>query len=79
MVSGRKIARNVMAMATGEAPAEVATAELPEFVKTIQETVCICHSLPCILFCCMALGLTGLSNSLLNWVDSGIKLKISMQ
>ncbi|XVF72932.1 hypothetical protein PTKIN_Ptkin12aG0160300 [Pterospermum kingtungense] len=34
----RKIARNVMAMATGEAPAEVATAELPEIVKTIQDT-----------------------------------------
>ncbi|CAA2990140.1 CURVATURE THYLAKOID 1B, chloroplastic-like [Olea europaea subsp. europaea] len=35
----RKIARNVMAMATGEAPAEVvATAELPEIVKTIQES-----------------------------------------
>ncbi|KAJ9188228.1 hypothetical protein P3X46_003604 [Hevea brasiliensis] len=33
----RKIARNVMAMATGEAPAEVATTELPEIVKTIQE------------------------------------------
>ncbi|KDP28405.1 hypothetical protein JCGZ_14176 [Jatropha curcas] len=35
----RKIARNVMAMATasGEAPAEVATAELPEIVKTVQE------------------------------------------
>ncbi|XP_022769764.1 protein CURVATURE THYLAKOID 1B, chloroplastic-like [Durio zibethinus] len=34
----RKIARNMMAMATGEAPAEVATTELPEIVKTIQET-----------------------------------------
>ncbi|XP_022880300.1 protein CURVATURE THYLAKOID 1B, chloroplastic-like [Olea europaea var. sylvestris] len=35
----RKIARNVMAMATGEAPAEVvATVELPEIVKTIQES-----------------------------------------
>ncbi|CAN6710679.1 unnamed protein product [Malus baccata var. baccata] len=33
----RKIARNVMAMATGEAPAEVATAEPPEIVKTVQE------------------------------------------
>ncbi|KAI4355323.1 hypothetical protein L6164_004106 [Bauhinia variegata] len=33
----RKLGRNVMAMATGEAPAEVATAELPEFVKTVQE------------------------------------------
>ncbi|XVF33075.1 hypothetical protein REPUB_Repub17cG0137000 [Reevesia pubescens] len=33
----RKIARNVMAMATGEVPAEVATTELPEFVKTVQE------------------------------------------
>ncbi|XP_022759625.1 protein CURVATURE THYLAKOID 1B, chloroplastic [Durio zibethinus] len=39
----RKIARNVMAMATGEAmatteaPVEVATAELPEIVKTVQE------------------------------------------
>ncbi|ONK72663.1 uncharacterized protein A4U43_C04F21790 [Asparagus officinalis] len=32
----RKLARNVMAMATGDAPAEVAT-ELPEIVKTIQE------------------------------------------
>ncbi|KAA8520800.1 hypothetical protein F0562_014928 [Nyssa sinensis] len=33
----RKIARNVVAMATGEAPAEVAVTELPEIVKTIQE------------------------------------------
>ncbi|KAK4418488.1 protein CURVATURE THYLAKOID 1B, chloroplastic [Sesamum alatum] len=34
----RKIARNVVAMATGEAPAEVvATAETPEIIKTIQE------------------------------------------
>lgn len=37
--SGRKIARNVMAMATGEAPAEVATTEVPEIVKTVQEAV----------------------------------------
>uniref|UniRef100_A0A6N2MWR3 Cyanobacterial aminoacyl-tRNA synthetase CAAD domain-containing protein n=1 Tax=Salix viminalis TaxID=40686 RepID=A0A6N2MWR3_SALVM len=35
--SCRKIARNVMTMATGEAPAEVASAELPEIVKTVQE------------------------------------------
>ncbi|KAH7859979.1 hypothetical protein Vadar_007891 [Vaccinium darrowii] len=34
----QKIARNVVAMATGEAPAEVAVAELPDIVKTIQET-----------------------------------------
>lgn len=40
-VLGRKIARNVIAMATGEAPAEVATVETPEIVKTIQEAVCI--------------------------------------
>ncbi|KAJ7951389.1 protein CURVATURE THYLAKOID 1B, chloroplastic [Quillaja saponaria] len=34
----RKIARNVMAMATGEAPAtEVAANDLPEIVKTVQE------------------------------------------
>ncbi|KAM7472363.1 hypothetical protein LguiA_010546 [Lonicera macranthoides] len=33
----RKIARNVAAMATGEAPAEAAATELPEIVKTIQE------------------------------------------
>ncbi|PON78921.1 Cyanobacterial aminoacyl-tRNA synthetase, CAAD domain containing protein [Parasponia andersonii] len=33
----RKLARNVIAMATGEAPAEVATAETPEIIKTIQE------------------------------------------
>ncbi|KAE7999279.1 hypothetical protein FH972_003728 [Carpinus fangiana] len=33
----RKIARNVMAMATGEAPAEVAATELPEIIKTVQE------------------------------------------
>lgn len=40
MFSGRKIARNVAAMATGEAPAEVvATAETPEIIKTIQEVV----------------------------------------
>ncbi|ESR57957.1 hypothetical protein CICLE_v10022571mg [Citrus x clementina] len=35
----RKMARNVMAMATGEAPAEVAATELPEIVKTVQEAV----------------------------------------
>ncbi|XP_020970955.1 protein CURVATURE THYLAKOID 1B, chloroplastic [Arachis ipaensis] len=33
----RKIARNVMAMATGEAPSEIATTETPEIVKTVQE------------------------------------------
>ncbi|XP_010241049.1 PREDICTED: protein CURVATURE THYLAKOID 1B, chloroplastic [Nelumbo nucifera] len=33
----RKIARNVVAMATGETSAEVAATELPEIVKTIQE------------------------------------------
>ncbi|KAF8379897.1 hypothetical protein HHK36_027362 [Tetracentron sinense] len=33
----RKISRNVVAMATGEAPAEVAATELPEVVKTLQE------------------------------------------
>ncbi|XP_011039424.1 PREDICTED: protein CURVATURE THYLAKOID 1B, chloroplastic-like [Populus euphratica] len=33
----RKIARNVMTMATGEAPAEVASTELPEIVKAVQE------------------------------------------
>ncbi|KAL3832803.1 hypothetical protein ACJIZ3_007539 [Penstemon smallii] len=34
----RKFARNIVAMATGEAPAEVvATAETPEIVKTIQQ------------------------------------------
>ncbi|KAL0428705.1 UNVERIFIED_CONTAM: protein CURVATURE THYLAKOID 1B, chloroplastic [Sesamum radiatum] len=34
----RKIARNVVSMATGEAPADVvATAETPEIIKTIQE------------------------------------------
>ncbi|XAR53908.1 hypothetical protein NMG60_11028846 [Bertholletia excelsa] len=34
----RKIARNVIALATGEAPAEVAATEVPDVVKTIQET-----------------------------------------
>ncbi|XP_028795799.1 protein CURVATURE THYLAKOID 1B, chloroplastic [Neltuma alba] len=35
----RKLARNVMAMATGEASTEVAiTTEPPEFLKTVQET-----------------------------------------
>ncbi|KAK9279663.1 hypothetical protein L1049_013343 [Liquidambar formosana] len=33
----RKISRNVVALATGEAPAEVAATELPEITKTIQE------------------------------------------
>ncbi|KAI5647073.1 hypothetical protein M9H77_33078 [Catharanthus roseus] len=33
----KKIARNVVAMATGEAPAEVAATELPEVVKGLQE------------------------------------------
>ncbi len=49
-LSGRKIARNVMAMATGEAPAEVGANELPEIVKTVQEAVRI--DLSFILFCC---------------------------
>ncbi|KAH7664464.1 Cyanobacterial aminoacyl-tRNA synthetase CAAD domain-containing protein [Dioscorea alata] len=34
--SPKRLAQNVVAMATGEAPAQVAT-QLPEFVKTIQE------------------------------------------
>lgn len=46
-ISGRKIARNVMAMAagessmvaTGESAVEIATTELPQIVKTIQEAV----------------------------------------
>lgn len=53
--SGRKIARNVMAMTTGEAPYLTATApvetlekkaqeetftELPEIVQTVQQAVC---------------------------------------
>ncbi|XP_030548039.1 protein CURVATURE THYLAKOID 1B, chloroplastic [Rhodamnia argentea] len=33
----RKIARNVAAMATGEVPAEVAAAELPEILKSAKE------------------------------------------
>ncbi|KAJ9681009.1 hypothetical protein PVL29_020091 [Vitis rotundifolia] len=33
----RKIARNVIAMATGEAPAEVGTTEVPEIIKTALE------------------------------------------
>lgn len=39
ITSGKKIARNVVAMATGEAPAEVAATELPEVVKGLQEAV----------------------------------------
>lgn len=42
-IIGRKIARNVMAMATGEVPAEVAAgelAEMPEIIKKVQEAVC---------------------------------------
>ncbi|KAI5422174.1 protein CURVATURE THYLAKOID 1B, chloroplastic [Lathyrus oleraceus] len=34
----RKIGRDVMVMATGDAQAEVDSTELPEFVKSIQET-----------------------------------------
>ncbi|XP_031390122.1 protein CURVATURE THYLAKOID 1B, chloroplastic [Punica granatum] len=34
---GGKIARNVMALATGEAPAEVAATELPVIFKTVKE------------------------------------------
>ncbi|XP_010523840.1 PREDICTED: protein CURVATURE THYLAKOID 1B, chloroplastic-like [Tarenaya hassleriana] len=33
----RKMVRNVVARATGEAPAEVATTELPDIVKTVQD------------------------------------------
>ncbi|KEH18562.1 putative photosystem I [Medicago truncatula] len=33
----RKIARDVMVMATGDAPTEVDSTELPEFVKNLQE------------------------------------------
>lgn len=39
MFTGQKIARNVMAMATGEAPAEVAATELPEIIKSILDAV----------------------------------------
>ncbi|KAK5783665.1 hypothetical protein PVK06_038178 [Gossypium arboreum] len=45
LFAGRKIARNVMAMATGEtlatreAPTEVTPTELTEFINKIQETV----------------------------------------
>lgn len=37
--SDRKIARDVMVMATGDAPTEVDSTELPEFVKNLQEAV----------------------------------------
>lgn len=40
MFIGRKLARNVVAMATGDAPAEAA--ETPEIVKTILEAVRNC-------------------------------------
>ncbi|XP_047336851.1 protein CURVATURE THYLAKOID 1B, chloroplastic [Impatiens glandulifera] len=33
----RKIARNVVSMATGDAPAEIGVAETPEILKTVQE------------------------------------------
>lgn len=33
-----------MAMATGEAPAEVATTEFPDIVKTVQEAVSLSFS-----------------------------------
>lgn len=42
LISGRTVVRNVMSMATGEAPAEFATPELPEIVKTIKEAKFIC-------------------------------------
>ncbi|KAG6748278.1 hypothetical protein POTOM_048195 [Populus tomentosa] len=53
----RKIARNVMTMATGEAPAEVASTELPEIVKTVQEAVRILPLMKCAL-----MGLVGILN-----------------
>ncbi|CAK8560566.1 unnamed protein product [Lathyrus sativus] len=34
----RKIGRDVMVMATGDTPADVDSTELPEFVKSLQET-----------------------------------------
>lgn len=42
-VSGRKIARNVIAMATGEAPTDVTSMEMPEMVRTIQDAVRNCN------------------------------------
>jgi hypothetical protein len=38
-ISGRKMARNVIAMATGDATAELTSTELPEIVKQVQEAV----------------------------------------
>ena len=44
-----------MAMATGEAPAEVATTELPEVFKTVQETVRILPLISCCICFCFVL------------------------
>ena len=38
-----------MTMATGEAPAEVASTELPEIVKTVQEAVSVLPLMKCAL------------------------------
>ena len=46
-----------MTMATGEAPAEVASTELPEIVKTVQEAVRILPLMKCAL-----MGLVGILN-----------------
>lgn len=73
---GRKIARNVMAMATGEAPAEVATAEMPEIVKTIRDTVRIVASFSS-SFSCYYTGFCIYNTNML-LVFSGIKLRTSM-
>lgn len=62
-----------MAMATGEAPAEVAATELPEFVKTVQEAVSFCNLLTFTIFYC---DFMTRSHPLMY---SGTKLKISMQ
>lgn len=42
-VSGRKIARNVIARATGEAPTDVTSMDMPEMVRTIQDAVRNCN------------------------------------
>ena len=69
-----------MAMATGEAPAEVAVTELPEIVKTVQEAVSLSMFLEFnYIFLCISefRNLSDTNDLLL--VSSGRKWKINMQ
>lgn len=78
--SGRKIGRNVVAMATGEAPAEVTTTETPEFVKTLQEAVRINLQFYWYISCGWKMEFSQIYWLKISWclLHSGTKLMINM-